>query len=123
MSSFKIIEGRAGERIAAFFLQKNGYQILDKNFRQRNGEIDIVALEKESQTLVFIEVKTRRSNKFGRPIEAITPWKLKSLIRVAQYYKLTHAKLPEIMRIDAISIMLANDGKPVEIEHFKNISV
>lgn len=119
ISGAKIIEGRRGEDIAANYLAKKGYKIIDRNFRLRNGEIDIVAMHKN--VLVFVEVKTRTSQDFGTPFEAITPWKINTLLRVAQYYKLTHPKLPEQLRIDAISVELKDFGKPV-IEHIENIS-
>lgn len=120
MSDFKINEGKRGEEIATRFLQKLGYKILQQNFRIKNGEVDIIAIDKN--VLVFVEVKTRKSTEFGTPFEAITPWKLKSLINVAQYYKLTHPKLPESLRIDAISIKLNQNNEVGEIEHLKNIS-
>lgn len=120
MSNQKIQEGREGERIAAQYLAKKGYKIIDKNFRCKNGEIDIIAIG--DNMLVFVEVKTRGSEEFGTPLEAINYRKLKSLTRVAQYYKLTHAKLPEQLRIDAISIKLPKDQYPIVIEHVENIS-
>src|SRR6185369_1062344 len=105
---FKKEEGKIGEDIAVEYLKKHGFKIIDRNFLIRGGEIDIVALEysnvTEEETLVFIEVKTRRSNEFGTPLEAITPWKIRSLIKTAQFYKVKHPNLPELMRIDAIAI-------------------
>lgn len=112
--------GSFGEQIASDFLRKKGYTILEKNFKKRYGEIDIVALDND--VLVFIEVKTRTSNQFGSPLEAITPWKLQVVIRSAQYYKLTHKNLPDLMRIDAVSVQLSPDGKMEDIELVKNIS-
>lgn len=109
-----------GENLASDYLTKKGYKILERNFRKRYGEIDIVALDRD--TLVFIEVKTRRSSQFGSPLEAITPWKLKSVIKTAYFYKLTHPKLPERLRIDAVSVKLVNSGACEEIELVKNIS-
>lgn len=112
--------GLLGENIASDFLRKKGYTILEKNFKKRYGEIDIVAVQEN--TLIFIEVKTRTSSQFGSPLEAITPWKLQAVIRSAQYYKLTHKNLPDLMRIDAVSIMLSSDGSVEHIELAKNIS-
>lgn len=107
-----------GEEIAAKYLQNNGYTIIDRNFRARNTEIDIVAVRDNS--LVFVEVKTRTSNKFGTPFESINYFKLKSLTKAAQHYKISHKNLPEAMRIDAISVDLSS-AKP-KIEHIQNIS-
>lgn len=110
--------GREGEEIAAKYLQKLGFKIIDRNFRARNTELDIVAIQ--NNTLVFVEVKTRTSDKFGTPFEQIAYWKLKSLIKAAQHYKLTHKNLPELMRIYAVSVQYSSDGP--QIEHIQNIS-
>ncbi len=113
-----------GEDKACEYLKKLGFKIIEKNFRKGYGEIDIVAIdssEKSGQVLVFVEVKTRTSNRFGTPLDSINYWKLKSLIKTAQYYKMTHRNLPESLRIDAISVIL--NGQEVQsIELTKNIS-
>ena len=112
---------KIGEDLAVKFLEKKGYTIIERNFRRHYGEIDIIALF--NQTLVFIEVKTRKTNKFGTPFEAITPWKLNEVIKTAIYYKSIHLKLPELLRVDAISICLKPDNKIDKIEHVENISL
>ena len=94
--------GKLGEQAAAKLLAKNGYKILDRNFRSKLGEIDIVA--QEGNILVFVEVKTRWSPKFGTPEEAVTPWKIKSIIRTGNYYKLLHPATPDLMRIDVVAV-------------------
>src|SRR3990167_6959320 len=71
--------GRLGENMAAEYLRTNGYHILRRNYHVRGGEIDIIA--KQNQTLVFIEVKTRRQNAGGYPEEAGTPKKLKRTVK------------------------------------------
>jgi len=111
---------KKGEELAVSYLRKNGYKILECNFRKGYGEIDIIATDKD--TLVFIEVKTRTSSEYGNPLEAITFWKLKSLIKTAQYYKMTHFRLPDRLRIDAVSVILSGDNKVETIEQTKNIS-
>jgi len=111
---------KKGEELAVSYLRKKGYKIIERNFRKGYGEIDIVAVHEN--TLVFIEVKTRTSNSFGSPLEAITYWKLKSLIKTAQYYKMIHPKLPDSLRIDAISVTLSSNNTQGNIEHIKNIS-
>lgn len=113
------ISGAKGENTAASFLQKNGYKIIARNFKARGGEIDIIALD--GDTLSFIEVKARSTKEFGSPLEAITPRKLKSLIKTAQFYKIKNPKLPEAMRIDAVAILLDEDDKIKSIELVKNI--
>lgn len=116
----KRAEGIKGEDIAASYLREKGYQIIARNYRLRNGEIDIIAIF--DNVLVFIEVKTRSSNEYGSPLEAIGYYKLKALIRTAEVYKHTHPDLPDQMRIDAIGITILDDtGKEFEIEHIENI--
>lgn len=111
--------GKLGEDKACEYLRQNGYKIIERNFRKGYGEIDIVATNKD--VLAFIEVKTRTSNSFGSPLESITYWKLKSLIKTAQYYRMIHPKLPDSLRIDAVSIVL-NGDEVQSIELTKNIS-
>lgn len=119
-----MISGKIGEDHAASFLEKKGYFIVERNFRTRNGEIDIVAIDQseKSPTLVFIEVKTREGEAFGTPLEAITYYKLKFLIRTATFYSATHPRLPKGLRIDAIAVSLGQNGDVLDIEHVKNIS-
>ena len=112
---------RLGEDLAAVFLQKKGYKIIERNFRKGYGEIDIIAQKKG--ILVFVEVKTRTSQLFGTPLEAITPGKLRELVKTAQFYKLLHPTLPDLMRIDAISIVLHGNNKASTIDHVENISL
>lgn len=113
--------GKIGENAACQYLQSHGYRIIERNFRKGYSEIDIVAIE--GKTLVFVEVKTRYSNTFGNPQEAVTFWKMKSLIRAAQYYKLLHPKLPDSLRIDVVSVYLTSDNRLEKIELFKNITL
>lgn len=114
---------KLGEDKACEYLKKIGFKIIERNFRKGYGEIDIVAIEetKNGKVLVFVEVKTRTSNVYGSPLESIAYWKLKSLIKTAQYYKMTHRNLPEGLRIDAIAVTL-NGNKVLNIELTRNIS-
>lgn len=111
--------GKKGENIAAEYLKKKGYQILERNFRKGYGEIDIICTK--NNVLVFVEVKTRTSNSYGAPLESITHWKLKPLLKTAQYFSMLHPELPEQLRLDAISVIIDNTGKSI-IEHVENIS-
>jgi putative endonuclease len=111
---------RLGEELAAEYLIKKGYKIIDRNFRKGYGELDLVSTYQN--TLIFIEVKTRTTDKFGGVKESITYSKLKSLIRTTQFYKLTHPKLPEQLRIDAVFVKLNYDNQVESIEHLENIS-
>lgn len=110
-----------GEDLACEYLNKKGYKILERNFRKGYGEIDIIC--EKNKILVFVEVKTRTSDKFGAPLEAITYYKLKSLIKTAEFYKLLNPKLPDEMRMDAISVLLDKNNNLVNIEHIENISL
>lgn len=113
--------GRFGEDIAQRYLITHGYTILERNFHTRYTELDIVALE--NKTLVFIEVKTRRGSLFGTPEEAITPYKLRTLIRSAQYYKLLHPELPDALRIDVVAVRYKEGMQEPEISLYKNITL
>ncbi len=108
-----------GEDVATNYLQKKGYQIIERNFRKGYGEIDIVSIY--GNILVFIEVKTRTTALYGGAIEAISYGKMQKLIRTCQYYRMLHPKLPAAMRIDAILIDLENNDAK-NIEHIENIS-
>ena len=110
--------GRIGENIATKYLKRQGYKILDRNFRSRRwGELDIVATKDE--TLVFVEVKARVGTKYGEPVEAVTPYQLRALKRAGQYYKMEHPDTPEALRIDVVSIVLDHEThEPLKIELF-----
>ena len=118
--------GKLGEDIASRYLLNRGFDVLCRNYRKKYGEIDIIGIDSSSnqheKVLAFIEVKTRKSNSFGSPLEAITPWKLKSLIKAAQFYKLIHPNLPDSMRVDAVAVTLGINNKVGNIELIKNIS-
>ncbi len=120
MFTSKQISGIKGEDIAASYLVKKGYKIIERNFRAKGGEIDIIAID--GDTLVFAEVKARSTDEFGSPLEAITYRKMKSLVRTAEFYKLRNPKLPEILRIDAVAISLDSENKVKSVELVKNIS-
>ena len=109
-----------GEDLATDYLKKKGYKIIERNFRKGYGEIDIVCLK--DKTLIFVEVKTRTSTSYGTPIEAISYYKLKSLVKTAEFYSHLHPELPSALRIDAISVMLDHSSNPVSIEHVENIT-
>lgn len=94
--------GALGEKIAASYLEKQGYRILKRNYRNVFGEIDIVALE--GKTLVFVEVKTRLSKQFGPPQSAVDPRKQGKITRVALAY-LKNNKIAQVQcRFDVIAI-------------------
>src|SRR5271154_6622682 len=112
-------QGNRAEQFAVEFLVSKGFQIVERNFRIRGGEIDIIAIEKDPHTnekiLVFIEVKARSSGDYGTPLEAIGYYKLRTLIKVTQFYKMKRPRLPDLMRIDAVSILLNDEGQLMDI--------
>jgi len=109
--------GPQGEEIAAQYLQKQGYQIIERNFRAKPGEIDIIA--RDADTLCFVEVKTRKGLDFGEGLEAIATLKKRKLCQTALLY-LTQTKQTEVKaRFDVVSILLRDADRP-EIEIIKN---
>ncbi len=112
--------GNLGEELAIGYLKKLGYKILERNFRIRGGEVDIIALDKD--TVVFVEVKARYSNEFGTPLESITPWKIKFLIKTANFYLLKKKWQEKPYRFDAIGIDYSNSRDNPEIELVLNIT-
>lgn len=109
--------GESGEDLACRFLQKQGYEILERNKHySRFCEIDIIA--KQRDTIVFVEVKTRKTNAFGSPFEAITKTKFENIRKGVQFY-LAENKVKNY-RIDVVGITL----KPqMKIEHLRNVSL
>ena len=110
--------GRTGERLAAETLIEQGYHILERNFRCRHGEIDLVA--EDQHDLVFVEVKTRRGNLYGRPEEAVTWHKQRKLVEVATYYLDLHACPDRPWRIDVVAVQLIRIGKLEEIRIYRH---
>lgn len=109
--------GKRGEDIAVLFLKGLKFRILEKNFRCKCGEIDIVA--KDGGTFVFIEVKTRRNLSYGVPQLAVTPFKQRQISRAALMW-LSKNKLFEVpARFDVIAI-LAQDCQVPVVDHIKN---
>jgi putative endonuclease len=94
--------GAEGERAAAEFLKARGYRILDRNYRTKLGEIDLIA--EEGQTLVFVEVKVRLNDRFGGPAAAITPAKQARIARLAQQYVLRRRLGGRSCRFDVVLI-------------------
>jgi len=107
--------GKASEIIASNFLKAKGYKILATNYKNKIGEIDVIA--KDKKTLVFVEVKARNSKAFGHPLEAIDEQKQWKIRRVAELFLITKHLTGTPCRFDAISILGWEDP---EIEHIEN---
>jgi putative endonuclease len=109
--------GRYGEDQALEYLRGLGYEILERNWRGKQGEIDLVA--KDRGRFVFVEVKTRSGTRFGHPFESITGEKLARMRRVALEWCETN-QIPKVkIRLDAISV-LVHAGR-VSVEHLKQV--
>ena len=105
--------GESGESIAARYLKKSGYKILEKNYRTSLGEIDIIA--RDGKTIVFVEVKSRRSVHFGSPKWAVTPQKQRKISMVAlQYLKSTRQSTAKA-RFDVVAIIASRDKQQIEV--------
>ena len=113
MTFARISVGKQGESLAAEFLRKNGYRIVKNNFRNRYGEIDIIAIE--GKTLVFIEVKTKTNSKFGPPKMAVDLRKQRQLLKTAMMY-LTQKKLNDCpARFDVVGISMIENKTEIEL--------
>lgn len=109
--------GKFGEDEAVKYLIEKGYKILDRNFYCKRGEIDIVALDKEE--IVFIEIKSRVSLKYGLPSEAVTKYKLKHIYKTAEHYLYARNLQNENCRIDVIEVYIKNNK--IIINHLKQV--
>lgn len=117
MSEKRLALGKKGEDLAAWYLQERGYSIVLRNYRERSGEIDIIA--RDGKTLVFVEVKTRQTGASYFPAEAVTRRKQAQIGRVAQEYLLRRNLYNEPARFDVVSVSMSPDGKAA-IEHIAN---
>mgnify|MGYP001825243097 FL=1 len=109
--------GKRGERAAARYLKRRGYKILARGDRLTSGELDLVALD--GRTIVFVEVKTRRTAEAGHPVEAVDPAKERRLTRVAVTFLKRHGLLEHSARFDVVAVTWP-EGKRPTIEHFEN---
>ncbi|MEW6026341.1 MAG: YraN family protein [Planctomycetota bacterium] len=106
--------GLTGEALAEAFLKKQGYRIVERNFRCRFGEIDIIAFQKG--VVCFIEVKTRSSDQFGSPLEAVTKTKQRRMVLLANYYlHKKKAKPAPPCRFDVVSILMDTDQPRIDL--------
>jgi putative endonuclease len=118
MTTKRQLMGRWGEETAAQYLQGKGYIILARNVRSPHGEIDIVACRDD--LLVFVEVKTRRSQNFAFPEDSVTRRKQAYLLSAAEAYLQAHPESGESWQFDVIAVLGTPGGK-AQIEHFENV--
>jgi putative endonuclease len=117
--------GKWGEDQAKLFLIDKGYTILDRNYRTRSGEIDLVAshLEGGEKNLVFVEVKTRTSEIFGYPEQSISRHKWDHLLKAVYEYLVENPDRDQPWRIDIIAVQQISPEKQPEIIHFENVII
>jgi len=122
MASFsKKLLGRIGERIALSYLKEKGYQLLEKNFYCRGGEIDLIF--KRDNKIIFVEVKTRIGDKKGKPYEAVNFHKFEDLKRAINFYLLKKNYFQYKLSLEIISIILNPDLSLKEIKHFSEVFI
>ncbi|WP_324653032.1 YraN family protein [Georgenia sp. H159] len=112
--------GAVGEQIAVSMLRADGYQILGRNWRCRDGEIDIVARDPGADAIAFVEVKTRSGTGFGHPAEAVGPVKLRRLRHLAARWLSEHDVSAAEVRIDVVAV-LRRRGASALVEHLRAV--
>ncbi|MCU0599322.1 MAG: YraN family protein [Desulfobacterales bacterium] len=113
MFNLKQIFGKQGEALAVKHLKQKGYEIICVNYKTRLGEIDIIARDKD--TIVFVEVKSRRSSTFGSAKAAVTPDKQRRISKNALYYLKATSQMNARARFDVVAIDSSNESCGVEI--------
>jgi putative endonuclease len=113
----QVVLGKSGENYACLELERRGYAILDRRYRTRAGEIDVVA--RDGEVLVFIEVKARRSGRFGPPAEAVGPQKRVKLMQMASAYIFAKRLGNARCRFDVVSVMFGTGERLPKVEIFK----
>lgn len=114
--------GKKGENLATKYLKQNNYKIIKQNFRCRQGEIDIIAIDQHKEKkkeIVFIEVKTRTSLEFGRPAEAVNKIKKQHIARTAKYFLYINNIKDADIRFDTIEVLVSNNK--YKINHIKQM--
>lgn len=114
----KRLLGNRGERAAEKYLKKLGFRILQRQYTNQIGEIDLVA--QDGRVIVFTEVKTRSSTDAGQPFEAVDEHKQQKLTRVALEWLRRHRRLEQPARFDVVSVLWPDDAAEPEIQHFRN---
>jgi putative endonuclease len=110
--------GMESETAAVKYLKKKGYKIIERNFKTKYGEIDIIA--KDGETIVFIEVKARKNQNFGSPKESITYTKIKKISKSALFYLKSSKQMNKKARFDVAIIKSFDDSQKPDIELIKN---
>jgi putative endonuclease len=111
--------GDFGERVAAAHLEAKGYEVIDRNFRVFEAEIDIVA--RDAEAVVFVEVRTRRGGDAGMAALSVGRTKARKLLRAVEFYAERHAEIADRpVRIDVITVELDREGRLRELQHYED---
>lgn len=116
--------GKIGEDTAVSYLVSKGYKVIQRNFRaKRYGEVDIIAHSPDGGWLVFVEVKTRVGDSFGKPEEAVTFGKMRELKKMVDYFYNLKQNVKVAPRIDVVAVSLAFDQTLLDLRHFPNVTL
>lgn len=118
--------GQQGEQIVEAYLETKGYQLLERNYRKRVGEIDLISKDPSKNEIVFIEVKTRKSKRFGLPEEAVTAGKIRKIEKTAQSWLRENNKIDILWRIDIIALEInekIHAPRRTSITHLENVTI
>lgn len=118
MSDARVSVGRRGEALAAERLQELGYEVVGRNYRCAHGEIDLIA--RQGEGWVFVEVRTRRGERFGPPEASITPRKRAHMVAAAQHYLQANDLIDVPWRIDLVAVDLGPAGRARRVEVIEN---
>lgn len=116
MQTTRQVLGGDGERIAETYLSKKGYRIVARNYRCPMGEVDLILLDR--RVIVFVEVKTRRHERFGPPLESVHPRKQQKMIKTALWFLSQHKLHNREARFDVVGISFTK--QPPLVEHVEN---
>jgi putative endonuclease len=112
----KLLLGKEGERLAERYLQNKGYKLVERNYRCRAGELDLIVLDR--RVVVFVEVKTRTGHGFGSPLEAVEFRKQRKMIHAAQFFLAAKGLQQRDARFDVVGVSWA--GREPIVEHIEN---
>ena len=118
MLDFRKKLGAKGENIAARFLKRKGYRIVQRNYTCKLGEIDIIA--QHDSTLIFVEVRSKQTEKFGPPQYSVNSAKQRQISRAALYYIKENKITGQTCRFDVVAVTFLPDSRKPEVEHIQN---
>lgn len=119
-NTYRQVLGKWGEDLALKYLTENGLELISRNFRTPDGEIDLVMFSKDQ--LVFVEVKTRKNSEYSLPEEAVTDEKIEHLVAAAEWFLQKNPAYHDNWRIDVISILGTPSSSTPQIDWFENVS-